>query len=171
MFSRTSAAFILVLVLIGACKSSRRLSKTNTDDKFKISKKVSKKVNEIIKVARSYQGTPYRFGGLSRRGLDCSGLIYLAYKPVKTVPRTSGQLLKLGQTVNLQKIQKGDLVFFTYPGGRKVTHVGMITQVRQQKKDVRFIHASTSKGVREDNLFGPLLVEVDCQNKTSAVSG
>lgn len=158
MFLRISFYFTLALALTTACKSNKQLSKSSADDsdsKFKISKKVSKQASEIIKVARSYQGTPYRFGGLSRRGLDCSGLIYLAYKPIKAVPRTSGQLLKLGETVNLRKVQKGDLVFFTYPGGRKVTHVGMITQVKQQNKEVRFIHASTSKGVREDNLFGP----------------
>lgn len=157
MFSKVLGCFILVITLVCGCKTNKRLSKTDDSSasKFRVSKKVHKQVNEIINVARSYRGTPYRFGGLSRGGLDCSGLIHLSYKPVKTVPRTSGQLFKLGKTVNLQKIQRGDLVFFTYPGGRKVSHVGMITQIKHQKKDIRFIHASTSKGVREDNLFSP----------------
>lgn len=105
-----------------------------------------------IQEARSFIGTPYRWGGTSRAGMDCSGLLVTAFRRSGVeLPRTSAEQSKTGQLVSLHEVTPGDLVFFALRG-RRVSHVGMVTEVRG-KKDVRFIHSSSSLGVIESNLF------------------
>ncbi len=111
----------------------------------------SKEVNEVIREATSYIGTPYKYGGLSRKGLDCSGLVYVSFQRInRTLPRSSGGLYAAGKQVSRNRIQPGDLVFFDSNLGGKVNHVGLVTSVNGAH--VEFIHASTSKGVRKDFL-------------------
>ena len=105
-----------------------------------------------IKEARSFIGTPYRWGGTSRAGMDCSGLLVTAFRRSGIdLPRTSDEQSKTGSLVSLHEVTPGDLVFFALRG-RRISHVGMVTEVRD-KEDVRFIHASSSLGVIESNLF------------------
>lgn len=90
-------------------------------------------------------GVPYRGGGNTKRGIDCSGLTSAIYKKVyrKTLERNSDdQRKKDCRKVKKGKLREGDLVFFH--NGRKkrrATHVGIYL------KDRKFIHASTSQGV------------------------
>ena len=90
-------------------------------------------------------GVPYRGGGTSKRGVDCSGLSSSIYKKVyrKNLERNSDdQRKKDCRKVKKSKLKEGDLVFFH--NGRKkkrATHVGIYL------KDRKFIHASTSHGV------------------------
>jgi probable lipoprotein NlpC len=116
----------------------------------KMSKRQKKEV--IIAKARSYTGTPYKWGGTSMKGMDCSGLLLNSFKAVEIdIPRTSTEQKKTGKRVSRGDIKKGDLVFFaTSKKKRKVTHVGLVTKV--QGGNVTFIHASTSKGVTESSL-------------------
>lgn len=90
-------------------------------------------------------GVPYRYGGLSRKGLDCSGFTYLIYQKVyrKRIPRSTSDLSKMKMnTVSKNNLRTGDLVFFaTSKKNNKINHVGIYL------KDGNFIHASTSKGV------------------------
>ncbi len=120
----------------------------------------TKKVNTVIQTARSYTGTPYKFGGTTKAGIDCSALIYHAYRSVKvTLPRVSEDQAKKGAKVKLKDLKVGDLVFFaTGKRKRKVTHAGIITSVRG-KKDIRFIHSSSSLGVVESNLYSPYYIQ------------
>jgi cell wall-associated NlpC family hydrolase len=107
----------------------------------------------LITTARSYTGTPYQWGGTTRAGMDCSGLLLNSFRAIDyTMPRTSEAQSKIGKKVGKNKIQAGDLVFFaTGNKKRKITHVGMVTEVRG-KENVKFIHASSSLGVVESNL-------------------
>lgn len=91
-------------------------------------------------------GVPYRYAGLSRKGLDCSGFTFLIYQKVygKSIPRSTSDLSKMKmQNVSKRNLKAGDLVFFATSNKNKnrISHVGIYL------KEGRFIHASTSKGV------------------------
>lgn len=101
----------------------------------------------IIQRAKSYQGTPYKFGGTTNKGMDCSGLIYTSFKSQDIyLPRISSDMAKEGERISLKSVQPGDLVFFKTNRRRNViNHVGIVVKVH--KNEVHFIHSSTSKGV------------------------
>ena len=110
-----------------------------------------KQIDRVIKTARSYIGTRYKYGGMSRKGIDCSGLVCTAYGSVnRELPRSSSQLAQSGKEVVRKKVQPGDLVFFSAKNGSKIDHVGLVVSVRGS--NVEFIHATTSNGVRTDLL-------------------
>jgi len=112
-------------------------------------------VPQVVKIARTYTGTPYRSGGTNSDGIDCSGLIFAVFNTVGLqIPRISWQQSEVGYEVDVPEIQPGDLVFFVPDKGKAgyVSHTGIVTEVRGQG-DIHFIHASSSRGVREDNLY------------------
>jgi cell wall-associated NlpC family hydrolase len=113
-----------------------------------------KMIDQVISSARSYTGTPYKYGGTTRSGLDCSGLLINSFRAVKIdLPRSSKDQSKVGKPVKLKEVEPGDLVFFaTGKRKRRITHVGLVTE-RRSKKDIKFIHASSSLGVVEANIF------------------
>jgi hypothetical protein len=96
-----------------------------------------------IQMALSFLGAPYRLGGVSRDGIDCAGLVRVAYQTLGfTLPHTAGEQFEEGVEVSLGEMQPGDLVFFrdTYKQG--ISHVGIYIG------DGKFIHAaSTKRGV------------------------
>jgi len=133
------SSFIAVFILFSLASCSSKLSKRE-------------KTEVIIAKARSYTGTPYKYGGTTGKGMDCSGLLLNSFKAIDyNLPRTSAEQKKVGKRVDDAEIKKGDLLFFaTSKKRRKVTHVGLVTVVSGGK--VTFIHASTSKGVTETRL-------------------
>ncbi len=97
---------------------------------------------------RSYLGTPYVWGGLSHRGIDCSGLTMSSYREVSVgIPRVSRQQYATGRPVQPGELREGDLIFFD-TSGNGVSHVGMLVDAGSR----RFIHASSSNGVVEASL-------------------
>lgn len=99
--------------------------------------------------AAEWIGTPYRAGGESKRGTDCSGLVSQLYKKVYRthLSRSTDGQLKESSQISRRNLREGDLVFFTSRNSRKkVAHVGIYL------KGGKFIHASTSQGVIVSNL-------------------
>ncbi len=94
--------------------------------------------------AANWIGTPYRSGGDSRKGTDCSGMVHQIYRKVYRVqvPRNSEELKKNSSKVAKRNLREGDLVFFSSNRSkRRVAHVGIYL------KNGKFIHSSTSRGV------------------------
>ncbi|MFC6632409.1 NlpC/P60 family protein [Microbulbifer taiwanensis] len=90
---------------------------------------------------REWKGTRYALGGLSKRGIDCSGLVYTTFRDRLGIrlPRTTEYQARAGKAIKRSQLRAGDLVFFKT--SRKVRHVGIYLE------DDQFFHASTSKGV------------------------
>jgi probable lipoprotein NlpC len=95
----------------------------------------------LIRAAGEYQGVPYRYGGLDRRGLDCSGLVFLSFRDALdvSVPRTTETLYAWVEKVPDSQLLPGDLVFFNTLGRARgnVSHVGIYIG------DGTFIHAAS----------------------------
>lgn len=103
----------------------------------------SEVVNRLLSEARSWIGTKYRYGGNDRNGIDCSGFVtQVFYRSLGIkLPRTSEQQHLYCIPIPGEKLQPGDLVFFTVRGNSKIGHVGIYIG------DNFMIHASVSKGV------------------------
>ncbi|MBS1508092.1 MAG: C40 family peptidase [Bacteroidetes bacterium] len=142
----TQLSFFLALaamsLMLTNCGSSRK------------AKAKDRQIAEVIRAARSFTGTPYKWGGTTRSGIDCSGLTGNAFQSINVaLPRTADAQALKGEKVKLGDLKPGDLVFFaTGKKKREITHVGIVTEVKG-KDNVKFIHASTSLGVVETNLY------------------
>lgn len=105
----------------------------------------------IIEASKQFIGIPYRNGGTDLDGMDCSGFLFSLYAGNSfLIPRTTGLQVEFGYVVEKSLIEKGDWVFFKTNGSTQINHVGLVTQINPNK--VIFIHASSSKGIREDDL-------------------
>ena len=104
----------------------------------------------LVKVARSFSGAPYKYGGDSVRGLDCSAFVRKMYEIFDVqLPRTAREQFMAGMRVDKENLVKGDLVFFrTKRCVKHPTHVGIYIG------DGKFIHASSvlKRGVKIDSL-------------------
>lgn len=99
----------------------------------------------VLKEAERYLGTPYKYGGTSRQGIDCSGLLWNSYKTVNIdLPRRSSEQARIGVSLRQREIKPGDAVFFN-TSGSGISHAGIVQRVKSD--EIFFIHSSTSRGV------------------------
>ncbi len=140
----------LLAVSIGLFACSKQVASANSHPRHSL----AARQQAIVRTAQSYLGTPYKHGGTSRKGIDCSGLSCQVYREAVgiSLPRTADAQATVGEKVSLSEAQVGDLVFFREPKAQKITHVGILIS---DGKTGRFIHASTRAGVREDSLHDP----------------
>ena len=102
-------------------------------------KKNPETARELVSIARSLLGVPYRWGGTSKGGMDCSGLVQYAHLKVGIdVPRNSQDQMMRASPVHPAELHPGDLVFFKMSWRNKSSHVGIYTG------DGQFIHAPSS---------------------------
>jgi cell wall-associated NlpC family hydrolase len=152
--------FLLFLLLSTACGSIQRSeSKIDSAERKALLDKYSRLVGESIspkelplyRFVDVWWGVPYRYGGTTRVGVDCSAFVQQLYREVyrKEVARSTTELYKQARKIPKRKLKMGDLVFFDLTGSKKITHVGVYLQ------NGRFAHASTKKGVRIDYLGDP----------------
>ena len=113
-------------------------------------RKKQKKITLATKHAKSFIGTPYRYGGNSKNGIDCSSLIQQSYAIIGIkMPRTAQEQAKMGNKKGEGGVRPGDIVYFKFKQKReKWWHTGMVTYVDKGK--IKFVHASSSRGVVED---------------------
>ncbi|WP_395062110.1 LysM peptidoglycan-binding domain-containing protein [Flavobacterium sp.] len=106
----------------------------------------SAKADFLIAKAVEHIGTPYRSGGTTSAGFDCSGFMFATFKNIDmTLPRASHEQANYGVQIDKSMAQKGDLIFFATRGKGRISHVGMITEIVND--EIKFIHSSTSSGV------------------------
>ncbi len=97
--------------------------------------------SKLEKTVEPLIGISYRYGGTTTKGFDCSGFVRYVFKQFDIeLPRSSSDMIKLGQKVTKNELRPGDLVFFN-TSGKGVSHVGIYMG------DNKFVHSSTSKGV------------------------
>ncbi len=136
---------LVALLTVAACTSvqphsstSVELIKTTSGVDFQDSPAVRAR---ILKQYDEWQHIPYKRGGLSKGGVDCSGLVYLTFRSKLgcIIPRTTALQVKTGRKIAINDLRAGDLVFFQT--GLFSRHVGIYMG------DSTFLHASSSRGV------------------------
>ena len=151
---------LISIALLTACSHTSNYTKPDTQaTKSKNSRKsyqtskndyTNHRGKKIAGLAKTLIGKPYRYGGASPRGFDCSGLVYYTHgKFGITTPRTSLQQHKKAKPIPLTQLQSGDLIFFKL-NKNKISHVGIYIGQNQ------FIHAPVSgKKVSASSLNDP----------------
>ncbi|HYH16919.1 MAG TPA: C40 family peptidase [Flavisolibacter sp.] len=105
---------------------------------------------DLFELIDEWYGTPYRLGGSTKNGIDCSAFMQVMYSGLLgiTLPRTSREQYNSVRPVSLTDLKEGDLVFFSTRGG-VVSHVGYYLQ------NNKFVHAGSSTGVTVSDLTDP----------------
>ncbi len=144
--------FVIVVLLLGSCQLTRRVGNLFINNKEAVSNYSTREIDNLVETALAYQGVPYRNGGTNEKGMDCSGLLFRVYADNNLlIPRPTFQQALFGESVNIKDIQVGDWLFFKTNGSLNINHVGLVTKIKSSDA-IYFLHASTSKGVREDLL-------------------
>lgn len=122
-------------------------SSYSKSDRVTSSRETSELASKVVKNAKKFEGTRYKYGGTTKRGMDCSGLIYVSFLEENlSLPRTSRAMSLQGERLYLKEVDQGDLLFFQTNKNRKViNHVGLVVQVKNG--EIYFIHSTTSLGV------------------------
>ncbi|MGR6035103.1 MAG: NlpC/P60 family protein [Candidatus Nitrosoglobus sp.] len=136
-------SIILAIISIWGCSAtpSKINHRPKTAENSIVNLNTDKVVKLLYKQFNHWKGTKYHFGGLSKKGIDCSGFVYITFKSQFGInlPRSTKLLSKIGLEIPKSKLSPGDLVFFKT---KKLTrHVGIYVE------HGKFLHVSTKKGV------------------------
>ncbi|WP_395061553.1 C40 family peptidase [Flavobacterium sp.] len=133
----------LLLILVTSCKST---SSAISSTKKETSRNTSNLRKQLVNDASDKVGMPYRLGGITKAGYDCSGLVFSTFKDHDiSLPRTSIDMSKKGEIIQSDNAKKGDLIFFKTNGKSQINHVGLIVEVLDD--EIIFVHSSTQLGV------------------------
>lgn len=162
-YSRLVWILLLACAAFTSCKSKRAVMKGSPGDVVKPQGFIADKYAVMMDVSsrditngrlynfiEEWYGTPYKFAGLDRNGVDCSGFTYLLEQQVYgiTIPRNTGKQINVIKRKYEEELQEGDLVFFDFDG-KRFSHVGVYLQ------NGYVVHASTRRGVMIVRLKDP----------------
>lgn len=137
---------IAAVSLLSGCSSYRPLSEPPPEQQqFDLTN--PHWVKEILYAQYGeWRSVKYKAGGLSKKGVDCSGFVFLTYDSRFSIklPRSTDEQISVGPEILQSKLLPGDLVFFKT--GKSTRHVGIFIE------DRKFLHASTEKGVMISSL-------------------
>ena len=153
MFFRT-LIISTTIALLAACSSSTGGSKGYKHSRINYKGQINDPIMAIALLSEQqyeWAGAPYRLGGQSRNGIDCSGFVQKTFfdRFGVQLPRQTTEQAHAGQFVERDEIQTGDLVFFKTGRGPNGYHVGIYV------KEDKFLHASTKGGVIYSSLNSP----------------
>ena len=165
-FSFILLVFVLLIISI-SCKTTHDVVLNKTENKKETTKEANKSFYkeysiklgyqlegyedmDFIKMVASWIGVPYKFGGCSREGIDCSCFVNTFYFDFYgiTLRRRAEDMLNDIHRVYINELQQGDIIFYKI-NGQKISHVGIYISKNH------FVHASTSKGVMINSLDEP----------------
>lgn len=145
---------VIMVSMVSGCVSSQRSNQALTTPNQQapqqfVTEQIAAKEASFFSIYNQWQGVPYRLGGTNKSGIDCSAFVQIAYRDAwkLPLPRTTTSQSKIGENINYNKAKYGDLVFFRT--SRTTKHVGVYLG------NLRFMHASTSKGVIISRLDNP----------------
>ncbi len=181
MKSLLSFTLIGFLIFVTGCSTSRKSSgkqevakSTDIKSTVVIKKNVPARTihtgnvsaEDVVAFAETLIGTRYLYGSsIKEKGFDCSGFITYVFTHFKIqVPRVSSDFTNAGEEIPISNSKKGDIILFTGSDAKSgvVGHMGIITQ--NNKGNVEFIHAATSRGVMISGMnsyFVPRFVKVN----------
>jgi cell wall-associated NlpC family hydrolase len=146
-------ALVVMLALFSSCGISRDAAESpasqrlNRAEREQYSRQLGipltgRENPALIRELGGWMGTPYRYGGSTRAGADCSGFVWAVYRNVYgiTLSRTTEAQARETRRIRQCRLKEGDIVFFRTIG-RKVSHSGIYIT------NGYFIHASSSRGV------------------------
>ena len=137
---------LLLALLASACSTTHHPANVPLAER-RVDLSNTRQVSQILySELRQWDAVGYRMGGLSKRGVDCSGLVYIIYRTRFgiPIPRRTYEQSRVGREIPQRQLRPGDLVFFHT--GRKTNHVGIYLDHR------RFLHVSTRRGVMVSSL-------------------
>lgn len=139
----------LILLLQGCILKNEPVAYHDIDNGSNQSIDYNKVYNNLLTQYKNWEGVKYKYGGYSKKGIDCSAFVQKTFKERLNfnLPRTTYKQVKIGKEVNLDSLATGDLIFFKT--GYKANHVGIYL------KDGKFIHVSTKKGVAISRIDNP----------------
>ncbi len=135
---------LILLSLITGCGQKKDITPPAS-----ISKSDSLTVKKLYTHYNEWRGVKYQEGGMSKKGIDCSAFVHIAYKQKlhKNIPRSTRLQSETGKQINIKNLRPSDLIFFKT--GFKTRHVGVYVGKGE------FIHASSSRGVIKSKLNNP----------------
>jgi probable lipoprotein NlpC len=154
-YLKPALILVTVVFILSSCHTRKAAMKGEPGEMVKPQAGVAEKYSEIMGVKErdiqngrlyafieQWTGTPYKFGGQNKEGIDCSGLTQLLQQEVYgvKVPRMTSQQISVIKRKYEDELKEGDLVFFDFDG-KQFSHVGVYLQ------NGWFVHASTRKGV------------------------
>jgi len=137
-----------ILASCGSMRNTATVSKThpagNTgQQQMEIPSNLPAGSHALLAEAKQWLGTPYKYGGNDRNGIDCSALVLNVYRSALDIklPRSSSEQARFCSPLAKGELMPGDLLFFATGSRGKISHVGIYIG------DNRMIHSSSSKGV------------------------